>query len=82
MLTDRFMLRPCRLRQRKYSITVAGRFKATNPATRDGRWTANDLYCWIEMERPLRLPPRIMTAAGLAFIHFFDPMFITEVRLN
>ena len=66
-------------RQRKYSITFTGRFKPTNRGAADGKWTANDVFCWIEMEKPLRLPPRIVTAAGLAFIHVFDPTFITEV---
>ncbi|KAI9025499.1 hypothetical protein DFJ74DRAFT_664494 [Hyaloraphidium curvatum] len=68
-------------RQRKYSITFTGRFKPTKPTnfgSSDPRWTSNDVYCWIEMERPLRLPPRIITSGGLAFIHFFDPLFITD----
>lgn len=67
-------------RRRNYAIVFQGRFKPTNTASNDGKWSAQDVYCWIEMERPLRLPPKIMTRTGLAFIHFFDPLFVTEVR--
>ncbi|KAK3838024.1 MAG: hypothetical protein J3R72DRAFT_449114 [Linnemannia gamsii] len=63
-------------RSRVFSLQWQGRFKATNPSSKDKLWNADEVLFVAEVENKIHVP--MGTSIATAFARTIDPSFIAE----